>query len=465
MYFEKFQDESHFFADTEYIHQRHLDEKDNSASFSFSDWLDSPEHDTMTEQYKTAILVRTVSALISFISSITLAVVVVRSNTGLSSTFHRLLIGICISDILSSSASTFAAIMAPKELKYISHLLRGNMAICDVIGSLYYFGAVATALYNTSLCLYSLAVVKFKKNDTFIRQRIEPIMHIVCLVLPLAYSLTLLCGGYINSRGQGCALVKYEPPHCLGVESGVVPEPYPGFDYAFEIPCGRGSGARNVKLFVHIPVLCFIFITIISSMTLVYRVVLGNEKKMQMYGARAFKNSIARRKSITKESEIDMNAGDGPAPRRRKSFIEKIKSSQLMSKADTTTTSPSRSQSQTVLYKASAYSCAWFVTYVGVFLQVFTSSDTKGVPYYADIVQSLLFPLQGFFNFVIYMYPNVIHVKRTDPDAENLTWFRAFLKALMVKGNMQRKRKSGPSISSRFASMRKKRRRSSVDDV
>ena len=258
MYFEKDQDESHFFADTEYIHQRRLDEKDNSASFSFSDWLDSPEHDTMTEQYKTTILVRVVSALISFISSITLAVVIVRSNTGLSSTFHRLLIGICISDILSSSASIFATIMAPKELKYISHLLRGNMAICDVIGSLYYFGVVATAFYNTSLWLYSLAVVKFKKNDTFIRQRIEPIMHIVCLVLPLAYSLTLLCGGYINSRGQGCGLVKYEPPHCLGVESGVVPEPYPDFDYAFEIPCGRGSGARNVKLFVHIPLLCFI---------------------------------------------------------------------------------------------------------------------------------------------------------------------------------------------------------------
>lgn len=40
--------------------------------------------------------------------------------------------------------------------------------------------------------------------------------------------------------------------------------------------------------------------------------------------------------------------------------------------------------------------------------------------------------LQGLFNCVMYMYPKVMKAKRSKK--KNLSWFQAFAKALMSKG-------------------------------
>ena len=122
-------------------------------------------------------ILRHVAGSISLIaSSIILVWNVLRSHIGLSSTFNRLLLGLCVADIMSSCAFTFSTVMIPKEVDYLYWNARGNMLTCNLQGFLSVMGSSAS-LYNCSICLYYLAIVKYNKSDNFIRKKIEPWLH------------------------------------------------------------------------------------------------------------------------------------------------------------------------------------------------------------------------------------------------------------------------------------------------
>ena len=82
--------------------------------------------------------------------------------------------------------------------------------------------------------MYYLAVVRYRKSDDYIRDRIEPFLHIVPAVISVVTCITLLVKHNYNDNGGGsCFKAVYNPPHCEGYEDGQIPE-------GFKIPCGRG---------------------------------------------------------------------------------------------------------------------------------------------------------------------------------------------------------------------------------
>ena len=120
------------------------------------------------------VITRNFSGAISMIASATLMWTILRSHVGLSTTFNRLLFGLCVADVISSFANMLSSITMPKDLDYMFPSVYGNTATCSTQGFLHVVGTFSVLLYNCSICIYYLAIVKYNKKDVYIRTKIEP---------------------------------------------------------------------------------------------------------------------------------------------------------------------------------------------------------------------------------------------------------------------------------------------------
>ena len=85
-------------------------------------------------------------------------------------------------------------------------------------------------------------------------------------------------------------------------------------------------------------------------------------------------------------------------------------------------------QSRAILNRASAFSLAFFLTYLfPIIISIRTLSGyTTG--HALSILARMFFPLQGFFNFVIFVHPMMVAEKTGAK--EPISWLTAFKKAL-----------------------------------
>ena len=154
-----------------------------------------------------------------------------KSKQRLTSTYHRLLIGMSIGDILYSlSLATFQT-MSPSDLSYVVWNARGNQASCSAQGFFVIAGLGLTVTYSCSLNLYFLSKVKYNKTDAYIRTKIEPWLHGIPILITFIISIHGLVRRNYNDDGSGvCISPAYNPPHCIGYEDGQVRE---GFTFLY----------------------------------------------------------------------------------------------------------------------------------------------------------------------------------------------------------------------------------------
>lgn len=79
-------------------------------------------------------IIKSSSALVSNFSSSLLIWMILRSSKRLSTTQHRILFGISVSDILYSISHAHFNALAPSEVDYLIWNARGNQASCSGIG-------------------------------------------------------------------------------------------------------------------------------------------------------------------------------------------------------------------------------------------------------------------------------------------------------------------------------------------
>ena len=98
------------------------------------------------------------------------------------------------------------------------------------------------------------------------------------------------------------------------------------------------------------------------------------------------------------------------------------------------------SQKRAIIHMATGYAFAWALVWIP-FMIVFFLQES----YATEMLHSCLTPLQGLFNFLVFMSPKVRNAKRPRR-GENLTWCQAFIKAYMSRGE---RRRTGGILSSR----------------
>ncbi len=345
-------------------------------------------------------ILRSVSGMTSVVSSSTIIWMILRSHNGLSTIQHRLLLGLCISDLISSSSLSTFNVMVPSEIDYYVWNARGNEATCDAQGFLISMGTCSGLWYNASLNLYYLAAVKFEKDDGYIRSRMEPFFHGVPIVGALAISIAFLVGGHYNSDAAGyCGGNKcHYPPHCHGYDVGEIRD-------GFEIPCGRGIESADTAKFTIMIAMFLPAIIMSSSLISIYSAVKRQEKKISRYGI-----STLRLNTSTNSYRVSQRTQS--------------------------------QQSRAVMHKAFGYSFAWFLSfgmYIILVILTLLGIDTSKALY----VTHVCLPLQGFFNLIIYLYPKVISArKKSKRKGENISWCRAISRAIWSRGNNRPLRRS-----------------------
>ena len=389
--------------------------------FDFQAYLQSDGLSQWRDVQKVESIIRSVSASISIIGSAAIIWHILKSHKGLSWTYHRLVFGLCVSDLMVSFG--WAINSTPKEVQYIIPYASGNLGTCTAQGIFFTLGIVMATFYNCSICFYYLAIITYNKKDEYIKGKLEPWFHSVPIILAIGIVITGLILNQFNSNGivNTCYMTSYNPPHCWGVANGIIPE-------GFTIPCGRGD-TKSGNLFRFIMYLLPVTITpaiIIGTMVTMYRTVQKIEQKMLNYGA-----SVLRLRASQRQAQ----AVDNPntARGRDNQFLATLKSKfksifPCVFRNDNASRSNNvRSQKRAVLYMAIGYSSAWILTWIP-FCVLFFIMKNKAT----RMLHAVLYPLQGLYNLTVYMSPKVRHARNTKRG--KLPWREAIVKAWMSKG-------------------------------
>jgi hypothetical protein len=418
-----------------------------------------------------------VSGLISFIASMLLIIHILRSHECLSTTYHRLIFGLSTTDIISSFSHALSSTMVPKEMNYLAPFASGNTVTCDAQGFVGSYMAGVSVGYTCSICFYYLAIISYNKKFDSIRRNLEPWFHGISILFPLIICVILLATNTFNSPfGGTCYPEPYYPPHCIGYEAGDIPKGY-------SIPCGRGGESddhaelRTKAMFVGCVWVLFIPpVIILVTMTNMFWSVSKVEKKMQNYGVGALRlrasrfappptaadNSADQQEArcfvlrMKKLGKYLCLTGDAAQTNNRCAICflrcpcsdNGIYDPERPSPPGTTKSNKMACQKRrAVLHMAFGYAGAWLIVWTPNFfgfvsMLVQKSVDITVVSHTVRIAVAFMTPMQGFFNFIVFMAPKV-RTTRTmamRQGAENsnqnqlLTWCQAFHKVYISRG-------------------------------
>jgi hypothetical protein len=409
-----------------------------------------------------------ISGSISFIASILLVTHILRSHECLSSTYHRLIFGLSAADIISSFAYALSSTMVPKEMSYLVPFAIGNIATCDAQGFLIAVAVTVSVGYNCSVCFYYLAIITYNKKFDYIEKKLEHWFHGISILFPLVLSGILLATNTYNGPNGGvCWSEPHDPPHCIGYKTGEIPAGY-------SIPCGRGgpqdghAELRTItRLIEYFWCLIIAPLIILVTMVMMYRSVTNTENRMQKYGVSTLRLRTTLAAPTTTNSLADEQEARGFALKLKKIVKYLCQANHRFAMwcfrcppcagnagcddperpSRTTRSNRMASQKRAVLQMAFGYAGAWLLVWTPFFvLMVVADIVTKSVPDIMFILTASTVPLQGLFNFVVFMAPKVRTTKtmamrwaRTDSNNNNnqnqhLAWCQAFYKAYMDRG-------------------------------
>jgi hypothetical protein len=299
---------------------------------------------------------------ISMAASLTIIILISKSSKKFTTVLNRLLLGLCISDIFSSIAEGLVSFPMPSDTKN-AWMAIGNTATCDAQGFVVVSAAIVTPSYNAGICLISW--LKIKYNNRVAITKIEPFLHIIPISLAFAVSFYSVMRGYINPEFGTCFLSD-KPEGCSSSEDDS------------SSSCERGDGVYQDGAVIFFFVLTFGIIPslIIGSMVDLYLTVKKQEDRMAKYG-------IGSLTSLSKKQRKPKNSR----------YINKV------------------------MYRAIAYSTAWFIPFIFPFIGFFQMVilDQRPSPT-LRILDLLFFPLQGFCNFIVFIYPKMLDIKVLHPE-------------------------------------------------
>lgn len=382
---------------------------------------------SLIDDSKANSIAQIVSSTLSFICSVAIICVICRSYIGLSSTFHRLLMALNVAGVISSFWMMLVTAPMPKSTEGYVWNPRGNVHSCNTQGFFLYLGIMAAPLFNCSLCLYYLAVIKYNKKDAYIRAKLEPFLLAIPVVIALILATTILSMKSFNPSDSKthCWIAEGEPYMC-DEEGGVCWK--------------RGEGTRILYsitvagLYTLLP--CIIAVT----MSIMYRAAKKNETKLSKYGVGALRANTDNppQDTIDKDEPEDGHGLLGSLTMALQRF-----SFRKSSGANGTRSNNARKQSRVIFEKALLYSIAYVAAYIFPFIQTMFYWAGREVPSGLNMAASVMFPLQGFFNFLVFMHPRVRSAKKKTQKG----WFQSLWAALKSRGEKKNRPRNLPKSS------------------
>lgn len=148
--------------------------------------------------------------------------------------YHRLLLGMCIYDVLEAIWNFQSTWPIPEQYSDIRIWASGTRGTCSAQGFFLQI-AIAVPIYNACLAMYYMLVINYSYTEITLIKYVEPIMHSIAFIIAFGSSLTMVSMGYMNDAGLWCWIAPY-PLGCQNtLQYGNPPEN--------TNPCTRGNYA------------------------------------------------------------------------------------------------------------------------------------------------------------------------------------------------------------------------------
>ncbi len=308
-----------------------------------------------------------ISGGISAIASLCIMILIYRSTIKLTTVYHRIMFGMSVVDFISSVAMALSTLPMPKDMIYnFEGKTIGNELSCSVQAFSANFGIMATLNYNISLFLYYLLSIRYKKSDEKIKKCIEPLMHFASILLALPGPVMGLYGELLNPYPYSSWCTLHNIPYYCKLADD---------DAASCIVRGRPGILREICVLYTVVLLMLAFILQILFFVLTVNAVYMQERyiKRVMRDMRRFGNTSERMLATS---------------RRR------------------------HSHTKVLLVQGVAYLIAFVVCQIPSFAKF---REERRSRWGLQIYHASCRPLQGFFNFLIFIGHKAYDMKTMDP--------------------------------------------------
>jgi hypothetical protein len=329
-----------------------------------------------------AAVVPRLTGSLSAVSSTLIIYVIMRSQTRLSSIYHRIMFGMSLADICGSIAMALTTLPMPSYMPkeeifgYSSRWSRstrlGNTHTCNAQGFFVFFGLGCVFNYNSMLCVYYACAIAFTMREKTIKKYVEPIIHSIPFLAGLAFSVPPLLHDMYNPGVSDYAVAAW---------CGPVSYPYKCDTVYMDATCIRGNPKISKVIRIIIVVLIFhVCCVIFFSLGMVIWKVIQTDRIIEQI-SKLYDNRGLR----------DMS----------KVLLEKHRNTKA------------------VVVQASLYITAFLLGAIPPLSVGFIDTIRTGQIETANLLEKItlvFLPLQGFFNFIIFISFKVYNYRRVRHD-------------------------------------------------
>ena len=311
----------------------------------------------------------------------------------------------------------------------------GNQATCNAQGFFSQF-SLTVVMYNASLSAYYKTTIRDQGYSLRFPWLLEPLLHIIPLTVGIGTASAGIALDLYNSNGWECWISEY-PSGCD--ESWR----QNGSDIRENttIRCERGDNASYYRLILYYIFLWLAILFVLRSMYGVYRCVYAQEKKMNAYNFQYLREReflVEREKVLKQVSDPDFNADSdsdnssgGSMASQGSMFSVASAASFAIRSLNTATTLVHRvtigsvkgmskmkrrndslkrhfRKSRAVAQQGYWFCGACLVTWLFPTISALVSVISPKSNFFAlDLLTSLFLPIQGFFNYLVYIQPRL----------------------------------------------------------
>ena len=314
----------------------------------------------------------------------------------------------------------------------------GNAATCTIQGSMLTLGLTVPP-YNAMLSIYFLMVIKLNMRDRAVA-KYEKYMHIGAVSMPLLVTIVGVSARLFNNYSHVCWLS--EKDHYRAFMDVEENDDGKRKDYEEDSNNNNMEGIL-ILILVSITLVCAVavFSVIAYCMKNIYFYVKEQQDNMNQY-------RFPRRESVSlvANNETTRTMHNSPLSGQNGTTSHHSTSNSIISQRNRMNSprgSPSRSaRTQTsslaetvedTKIQAYSYVCSFLLSYLfTTILIVFEMILEVRLPYPIIIMQAIFAPLQGFWNFLIYIRPRLKDVTRSHP---HLSFLRRLYVTIFRKPN------------------------------
>ncbi|GFH50219.1 hypothetical protein CTEN210_06695 [Chaetoceros tenuissimus] len=362
---------------------------------SSKNWLENNANNTgqHSQDYfyysEEAAVMTITSGSLSTMSSLLIILIILRSRTKLTSSYHRIMLFMSISDIFASVPITLATLPMPSDVLYpFATLAMGNMKTCSAQAFFIILGQVCAVLSNVILNLYYLLKFRYNKSDDFIKKKLEPVGYTLSVIIGLTSAAVALAFNMLNPTPYVpfCFAGSY-PFDCL-------------MDDEVECIAGRVSQKEEtIFKIIYLSIIGCAFFAVLISMVLVILSV--------------FKTRRDSRKRKEEMQRKGRNAGTASSERQ---YYDDVITPETSNPANALELGEDRNLENTnsVMKVALMYIMAFFLTWIWSIIAVAAGSFSNWgniLWIVLDRAKPIFNPAQGLFNLFIFVY-NKVHILR-----------------------------------------------------